>query len=55
MDTDYENISVKETLSRHRTILESFCKAKKLVLKKVTVYRSQDDKLSIQLYPNLPK
>ena len=27
----------------------------KLVLKKVTVYRSQDDKLSIQLYPNLPK
>lgn len=30
MDTDYENISVKETLSRHRTILESFCKAKKL-------------------------
>ena len=30
MDTDYENISVKETLSRHRTILENFCKAKKL-------------------------
>ena len=27
----------------------------KLVLKKVTVYRAQDDKLSIQLYPNLPK
>ena len=27
----------------------------KLVLKKVTVYRSQDDKLSIQLYPNLPQ
>ena len=27
----------------------------KLVLKKVTVYRSQDDELSIQLYPNLPK
>ena len=27
----------------------------KLVLKKVTVYRSQDDDLSIQLYPNLPK
>ena len=27
----------------------------KLVLKKVTVYRSRDDELSIQLYPNLPK
>lgn len=27
----------------------------KLVLKKVTVYPSQDDELSIQLYPNLPK
>ena len=27
----------------------------KLVLKKVTVYRSQDDELSIQLFPNLPK
>lgn len=27
----------------------------KPVLKKVTVYRSQDDELSIQLYPNLPK
>lgn len=30
MDTDYENVSVAETLSRHRTILENFCKAKKL-------------------------
>ena len=30
MDTDYETVSVKETLSRHRTILEDFCKAKKL-------------------------
>ena len=27
----------------------------KLVLKKVTVYRSQNGELSIQLYPNLPK
>ena len=27
----------------------------KLILKKVTVYRSQDDELSIQLYPNLPQ
>ncbi len=27
----------------------------KLVMKKVIVYRSQDDELSIQLYPNLPK
>jgi hypothetical protein len=27
----------------------------KLVLKKVTVYRSRDDELSIQLFPNLPK
>ena len=30
MDTDYENVSVAETLSRHRTILENFCKTKKL-------------------------
>lgn len=30
MDTDYENVSIAETLSRHRTILENFCKAKKL-------------------------
>ena len=30
MDTDYETVSVKETLSRHRTILEDFCNAKKL-------------------------
>ena len=29
MDTDYENVSVAESLSRHRTILENFCKAKK--------------------------
>ena len=27
----------------------------KLILKKVTVYRSQDDELSIHLYPNLPQ
>ena len=27
----------------------------KLVLKKVTVYRSQTDELSIRLYPNLPQ
>lgn len=30
MDTDYENVSVAETLSRHRTILEEFCKLKRL-------------------------
>ena len=30
MDTDYENVSVSETLSRHRAILEDFCKMKKL-------------------------
>ncbi len=30
MDTDYEEVSVAETLSRHRTILENFCKTKKL-------------------------
>jgi len=30
MDTDYENVSIAETLSRHRTILENLCKAKKL-------------------------
>ncbi len=27
----------------------------KLVMKKVTVYRSQDDKLTVNIYPNLPK
>ena len=27
----------------------------KLVLKKVTVYRSQDDALTVKIYPNLPK
>ena len=30
MDTDYEETSVEETLSRHRQILEKFCKEKKL-------------------------
>ena len=30
MDTDYEEVSVEETLSRHRTILEKFCKDKKI-------------------------
>lgn len=27
----------------------------KLVVKKATVYRSQDDKLTVNIYPNLPK
>ena len=27
----------------------------KLVPKKVTVYRSQDDALTVKIYPNLPK
>ena len=27
----------------------------KLVMKKATVYRSQDDILSVDIYPNLPK
>ena len=30
MDTDYNEISVEETLSRHRQILDKFCKDKKL-------------------------
>ena len=30
MDTDYENVSVAETLSRHRKILEDFCKMRRL-------------------------
>ncbi|MGN1027550.1 MAG: recombinase family protein [Faecousia sp.] len=30
MDTDYEEVSVEETLSRHRQILDRFCKDKKL-------------------------
>ena len=35
MDTDYENVSVSETLSRHRTILESLCTTKKLYVAEV--------------------
>jgi len=27
----------------------------KLVMKKATVYRSQEDELTIRIYPNLPK
>ena len=27
----------------------------KLVMKKATVYRPQDDKLTVNIYPNLPK
>jgi hypothetical protein len=50
MDTDYENVSVAETLSRHRKILEDFCK-----MKKVTAYRTPDGKLSVHIYPKLPK
>ena len=30
MDTDYEEVSVSETLQRHRRILESYCRDKKL-------------------------
>ncbi|MGN0312685.1 MAG: recombinase family protein [Lachnospiraceae bacterium] len=30
MDTDFEEVSVKETLNRHRRILESFCKDRRL-------------------------
>lgn len=30
MDTDFEEVSVKETLNRHRRILESFCKERRL-------------------------
>ena len=30
LDTDYEEVSVAETLSRHRTTLEKLCRAKKL-------------------------
>lgn len=30
MDTDFEEVSVEETLSRHKKILDDFCKAKKL-------------------------
>ena len=30
MDTDYEEISITETLSRHRTTLEKLCRSKKL-------------------------
>ena len=30
MDTDYDEVSVEETLSHHRQILDRFCKDKKL-------------------------
>lgn len=30
MDTDYEEISITETLSRHRITLEKLCKSKRL-------------------------
>lgn len=30
LDTDYDEVSVEETLSRHRQILERYCKDKKL-------------------------
>ena len=30
MDTDFDEISVEETLNRHRRILESFCKERRL-------------------------
>ena len=29
LDTDYEEVSVEETLSRHRTILDQLCAEKK--------------------------
>ena len=31
MDTDYEQVSVEETLNRHRKILEAFCAEKTLI------------------------
>ena len=30
MDTDFEEVSMEETLSRHKKILNDFCKARKL-------------------------
>ena len=30
MDTDYDEVSVEETLSRHRKILEDLCRTKRL-------------------------
>ncbi len=30
MDTDFDEVSVEETLNRHRRILESFCKERRL-------------------------
>ena len=30
MDTDYKEVSVEETLSRNRQILDNFCKEKRL-------------------------
>lgn len=35
LDTDYEEISVAETLSRHRTTLEKLCRTKKLYVAEV--------------------
>ena len=30
MDTDFDDVSVEETLNRHRHILEAFCKERRL-------------------------
>ena len=35
MDTDYEQVSVEETLNRHRKILEAFCAEKHLYVAEV--------------------
>ena len=46
MDTDFEEVSVTETLSRHRTILENLCKNMKLnvveVLEEVPVEQLEE-------------
>ena len=48
-----------QTVPTTQHILESYPLEKnqlwKLVMKKATVYRSQDDILSVDIYPNLPK
>lgn len=54
MDTDYEETSVEETLSRHRQILEKFCKDKKLnvveVLEEVVSGESQPTQQLLPFY-----
>ena len=50
MDTDYENVSVAETLSRHRKILEDFCKMRRLHVVEVLAEVVSGEYVSQKIY-----